>query len=593
MASATMQLARPSLEGAARWTLAIILVALILYPLFELLVQPLGQWQTLWPQVQNIRGLDRVAFNTVFLALGSIVLATLFALVLAFCQANLSGRAARFAQLIAVAPLVIPPLAGVTGWAFLLAPQVGYFNVLLRQIPPLDQLTEGPFNIYSLPWIIIITGTYLIPYAFIFVQTGLANIDPRLEAAARSSGSSWWGVQFRIVLPLLRPALVYGSGVVALLALGQFTAPLLLGRTQGIDVVTTVLYRLTTQPPTQYAVATLIALPVLLLSIAGIALQRRALSQGFRFSMAGKGSAAARRPRPWLIVPVLVYGFIVVVPPLIGLTFVALSPYWSGSINWPMLSFDAFRDVLNDSGSRTALLNSLKFSLAATLVASLLGLGAALIVARGRGFIRQLVDYLINIPLAVPAILFGMGIFLAYALGAVTQLFRVSFGINLYGSSIIMIVAYVVLVLPHGARLYMSGLAQLNPQMEDAARVSGSSSLGVILRIIVPLLRRNFVSAAMIMFILCSHEFAASALLVGPETPVASTLLYNEWDTGTFPRVAVTALLMVALALLGLLVIVCFDAVSEYRQRAGRRRRSARSVASPGAIEPAEMSRAA
>mgnify|MGYP007014896410 CR=1 FL=1 len=39
------------------------------------------------------------------------------------------------------------------------------------------------------------------------------------------------------------------GGVVALLALGQFTAPLLLGRTKGIDVITTQLYRLTGAPP--------------------------------------------------------------------------------------------------------------------------------------------------------------------------------------------------------------------------------------------------------------------------------------------------------------------------------------------------------
>jgi len=174
---------------------------------------------------------------------------------------------------------------------------------------------------------------------------------------------------------------------------------------------------------------------------------------------------------------------------------------------------------------------------------------------------------LTNVPLAVPAILFGMGIFLSYGLGAVTQAFRIFFGINLYGSSIIMVIAYVVLVLPHGTRLCLSGLAQINPQMEDAARVFGSNSAGVILRILVPLLRRNLVSAAMLMFVLSSHEFAASSLLVGPETAVASTVLYDEWDTGTFPGVAVIALFMVALAVIGLLVIALVDSASEFQKR--------------------------
>jgi iron(III) transport system permease protein len=565
-------------EPTARWVVAGILFVLVLYPLLELIVQPFEQWSDLWHQAKEIRGLGRILVNTGFLALGSVALATLVAMVLALCQANLSVRAGRFAQLMAIAPMVVPPLAGVTGWAFLLSPKVGYLNIVLRYIPPLDQLSEGPMNVYSMPWIVIITGIYLIPYAFIFVQTGLANIDPRLEIAARSAGSGWWGVQFRIVIPLLRPALVYGAGVVALLALGQFTAPLLLGRTQGIDVVTTVLYRLTTQPPVHYAVATLIALPVLLLSVAGIALQRRALASNVRFVMAGKGLAAGRRSRPWLMLPVILYGLIVVVPPLIGLILVALSPYWSGTIDWSGLSTSAFFDVLNDTPSRRAIFNSLRYALGATVLASLLSLGAAVIVLRGRGWARLIVDYLVNIPLAVPAILFGMGIFLSYGLGAVTQVLLAVFGINLYGSGIIMVVAYVVLVLPHGTRLCMSGLAQLNPQLEDAARVSGSSSAGVLMRVLVPLLRRNIISAAMIMFVLSSHEFAASSLLVGPDSAVASTLLYDEWDTGTYPGVAVIALLMVALAMLGLLVILFFDIASGMQPSALRRAQRGREV---------------
>ena len=53
------------------------------------------------------------------------------------------------------------------------------------------------------------------------------------------SGSSQLGVFFRVILPLLRPVIVYGGGVALLLGLGQFTGPLLLGRNAGINVLTT------------------------------------------------------------------------------------------------------------------------------------------------------------------------------------------------------------------------------------------------------------------------------------------------------------------------------------------------------------------
>ena len=141
------------------------------------------------------------------------------------------------------------------------------------------------------------------------------------------------------------------------------------------------------------------------------------------------------------------------------------------------------------------------------------------------------------------------------------MLFRSSnFGIRLYGSSALIVLAYIILVLPHGTRLIMSGIAQINPQLEAAARVFGSTLPGAVIRILVPLLRRNMASAAMLMFILLSHEFAASSLLFGPNTQVLSTLLYGQWDTGTYPRVAALALVMVAIALAGFIALVASSA---------------------------------
>ena len=183
----------------------------------------------------------------------------------------------------------------------------------------------------------------------------------------------------------------------------------------------------------------------------------------------------------------------------------------------------------------------------------------AFVATRTRGAARAVIDYVVNVPIAVPAILFGMAIFVSFALGPIMQFLRTSFGIRLYGSSSLIVLAYVILVLPHGTRMVMSGIAQINPQLEAAARVAGSTLAGAVARIMVPLLRRHLASAAMLMFILLSHEFAASSLLFGPNTQVLSTLLYGQWDTGTYPKVAALALIMVAIALAGISLIALLD----------------------------------
>jgi len=541
------------------WLMAAIIAFLVLYPLFELMRQPFGDLPTVWREAMLLPSLGRIMVNTVVLALGSMIIAILVAMVLAWCRANMTGKAGAAAQVISILPLVVPPLAGVIGWAFLMSPTVGYINVLLRKLPGLDGMSSGPFDIYTLPWIVTITAIYLIPYAYVFLQAGLSNIDPRLEDAARSAGSGWWGTQFRIVIPLLRPAILYGGGVVALLALGQFTAPLLLGRTKGIDVITTQLYRLTAVPPANYPLAAFIAIPIVLLALAGVAAQRHALKGGLRFIMSGKGSGRARGHSPWLMVPIILYSIILVIPPIVGLVIVALSPYWGAPLSMETFSLMAFMEVYDSQAAIDATVNSIKYAAYATLGCLLLSLMASFVALRTHGIAKNIIDYVVNVPIAVPAILFGMAIFVSLALGPVMQFLRSTLDIRLYGSSFLIILAYVILVLPHGTRMVMSGMAQINPQLESAGRVAGSTLAGVIWRIMVPLLRRHLASAAMLMFILLSHEFAASSLLFGPKTQVLSTLLYGEWDTGTYPRVAALALVMVAIAIVGISLIALLD----------------------------------
>ncbi|MDA6565704.1 ABC transporter permease subunit, partial [Escherichia coli] len=104
-------------------------------------------------------------------------------------------------------------------------------------------MDSGPIDVYSTPWIIILTGFGLTSFVYLFVSAGMQNISSEHLEAAQISGSSTLGVFFRVVLPLLRPSLVYGGGIALLLGLGQFTGPLLLGQISGVKVLTTEMYR--------------------------------------------------------------------------------------------------------------------------------------------------------------------------------------------------------------------------------------------------------------------------------------------------------------------------------------------------------------
>ena len=58
------------------------------------------------------------------------------------------------------------------------------------------------------------------------------------------------------------------------------------------------------------------------------------------------------------------------------------------------------------------------------------------------------------------------------------------------------------------------------------------------------------------MFVILTHEFAASLFVRSTRTQVLGTLLYDQWSRGTYPMVATVSILMSAVTAAGLVVAV-------------------------------------
>lgn len=90
--------------------------------------------------------------------------------------------------------------------------------MLLPLIVPTIVYALGLYRLYAaLGWLDTLGGVVLahavtgLPYVSILVTTALTGIDPRLEPAARSLGARPWQVLVRVLLPLLRPAVLSGA----------------------------------------------------------------------------------------------------------------------------------------------------------------------------------------------------------------------------------------------------------------------------------------------------------------------------------------------------------------------------------------------
>jgi iron(III) transport system permease protein len=528
--------------------LALCVGFLVLWPVLQLQWRAFLDGGSAFARMMALPRIGTTLTTTVVLAVLSSILAVLIGTLLAWCASMLPQRVRRIGELAPLLPLVVPAVAAVTGWIFLLSPRVGYLNMLLRQLPGLDSLEEGPFNIYSVTGIIIITGMLLSSFVYVFVFTGLKNMGQELEAAAAACGASPAMRFFTITLPLLRPSIIFATGVVFLLGLGQFTAPLLLGRTAKIDVLTTEMFYLTERFPIDFGLGAALGFPILALGLMVVLMQKLALGEQRRFVVvSARSKYNVRETRWWAAAVIGFYLLVTTVLPLLALIYVSISPFWTGSLIVPELTLRHWSSVLGNRGLVDAIWTSVKTSVIGIAILIPLGFFMAFALLQSTRIarpVRMAIDLFATLPIAVPASLMGFGLLFVYSQPP----------IQIYGTTAVLVVTYVTLMLGHSTRLQFTTLVATGQEFLEASKASGAGPIRSLVQVLLPMCRKGIAATAALTFVLLFHEFSASLMVRSARTQVIGSVMYDVWAGGVYSQVAVLALIMVVVTVIGVCI---------------------------------------
>jgi iron(III) transport system permease protein len=531
------------------WVLLAIGVGfLVLSPVLQLQWRAFLDGGSAFVRMQDLPRIGTTLGTTIVLAILSSILAVLMGTLLAWCSSMLPQRVRRIGELAPLLPLVVPAVAAVTGWIFLLSPRVGYLNMALRSLPGLDRLEEGPFDIYSVTGIIIITGMLLSSFVYVFVFTGLKNMGQELEAAAAACGASPTMRFFTITLPLLRPSIIFATGVVFLLGLGQFTAPLLLGRTAKIDVLTTEMFYLTERFPVDFGLGAALGFPILALGLMVVLFQKLALGEQRRFVVvSARSKYNVRETRWWAAVVIGLYLLVTTVLPLLALIYVSVSPFWTGSLIVPELTLRHWSSVLGNRGLVDAIWTSVKTSVIGIAILIPLGFFMAFALLQSTRIakpVRMAIDLFATLPIAVPASLMGFGLLFVYSQPP----------IQIYGTTAVLVVTYVTLMIGHSTRLQFTTLVATGQEFLEASRASGGGPIRSLFQVLLPMCRKGIAATAALTFVLLFHEFSASLMVRSARTQVIGSVMYDVWAGGIYSQVAVLALIMVVVTVIGVCI---------------------------------------
>ncbi|WP_176444433.1 ABC transporter permease [Rhodococcoides kyotonense] len=244
------------------------------------------------------------------------------------------------------------------------------------------------------------------------------------------------------------------------------------------------------------------------------------------------------------MVPVAVYIVVAVLLPVGSLIVTSLSPFWSGKVDPSNFTLRAFERAFSDPTTVKAVTTSFTAAFITLLIVLPLGfLAAVALLQRTKvpGPIRWVIDMLSSVSLGIPAALFGFALLFTYS----GQPFQ------LYGTTAIIVVAYVTLMIPQAVRPQLSSLLSTSNEYVEASTVSGAGAVRTATLITVPMARTGIAVASAMVVVLVFHEFAASVMVRSPQTQVMGTLLFDEWTSGTAPGVAVVALIMIAVTAVG------------------------------------------
>lgn len=545
-----MQNTNKKLKIDIKWVIMLLIIALLIIfeviPLLYLFVKsvfPNGSF--------TLEAFKRVySYDINFIAIRNTLITafttTFFGMLIAFPLAFLVGRTNLYGKKIFrtmfVITYMVPPYVGAMAWLRLLNPRVGSLNMLIQRI---FGLSGSIFNIYTIWGMIWVLTCFYYPYAFITISRAMEKMDPSLEEAARISGASPLKTLFTITIPMMTPSLIAAALLVFVTAASCYGIPSIIGAPGQIHTVTTRIIEFV-HIGNQEGIIDATTLAVFLMIIANLILYISTFVLGKKqfITMSGKSTRPTivdlGKWRTFITVIVSIFAFIVVVIPFITVALTSITVNMGKPLSMSNISFKFWKQMLTRDSIFTSTINSLIAATASALLGIIISCMMAYLLERTRVRGRRIPDFLITVGSGTPSIAIALALIMTMS---------GKFGINIYNTIYIMIVAYMIKYMLMGMRTVVSGMSQVHPSLEEASQISGAGWLRMIKDVTMPLIMPSIVAGIFLIFMPCFYELTMSTVLYSSHTKTIGFELYNyqTYHSQQIASVLATAILIFVL----------------------------------------------
>jgi len=434
----------------------------------------------------------------------------------------------------------LPALPQTMGWILLLDPKYGLLN---QAFLSLGILNHAPFNIYSFWGIVWAHMGGTVSIKVMLLTPAFRNLDAALEESSRISGASGWRTFFRIVVPIMMPAILVTTILGIIRSLEAFEIELVLGTPIGLQVYSTKIHELVTWEPPQFAPAMALSTVFLGLLLFMVAVQRRYIGNKSYATVSGRGFSIRPthlgRWRYPAFALVLAFALIVTVVPtvlLISGTFMKLFGFYNIAGAWTLENWSA---TLGDPVLLRSLWNTLAIGVGSGLIGVLFYSLIAYVVVKTQHRGRAILDFLSWLPWSVPGILLGVALLWTFLQ---TRIF-----LPIYGTIYLLMIAMVIKSMPFGTQMIKSVLLQLGHDLEEASKVCGATWLDTFRRVVLPLTMPALITVGLVGFISAARDISTVVLLGSGQSRTLSLLMLDFAAGAEFEKATVVAVIIVGL----------------------------------------------
>ncbi|MBS7803415.1 iron ABC transporter permease [Rhizobiales bacterium TNE-4] len=480
----------------------------------------------------------RSFWNSFYVSAMSVVLASVFALPLAYITTRFTFRGAGLIQTLGFLPLIMPPFVGAVAMLLLFG-RNGSINLLLDdwfgfKIPFMEGLNG----------VILVQSIHYFPFILINLSASLRNIDRAMEESAQNLGSSGFRLFRRIVFPLAMPGYLAGASLVFVKVFDDLATPLLLNVK---DMLAPQAYLRVTSIGIADPMGYVISVVLIVMSVLAMWLSACAM-KGRDYATVQRGGGGLMKRSMNRFETIVAYGVVtlillLVLAPHLALLLLSFATVWSFSPLPDAYTLAHYSRVFGESF--VYIKNTFLYASLAGLIDVVLGVAISYLVLRTKLIGREWLDFMASAALAIPGVVLGIGFLRAF------------YGVTLWNGQplatvwIMIVIALAIRRLPYALRACYAALQQISQSLEEAAENLGANKARTVRRIVLPLMTGGIVAGFVTSFSTAAVELSATLMLVqsNSDAPLAYGLyVFMQSPAGRGPGAALGVIAVILVA---------------------------------------------